>query len=135
MANRKSKEAPPSIDEWLREAKAAPGALQEGMFLIHNGVVRETSKARVRQGLDDGSIVKGIDFSYDIAKIDTTISETRKMDGIFSVRVWLNEGRLKPGEDIMYVLVGGDIRSHVVDAFQFLVEKIKSECVTERELK
>ncbi len=135
MANRKSKEAPPSIDEWLREAKAVPGALQEGMFLIHNGVVRETSKARVRQGLDDGSIVKGIDFSYDMAKIDTAISETRKMDGIFSVRVWLNEGRLKPGEDIMYVLVGGDIRSHVVDAFQFLVEKIKSECVTERELK
>ena len=31
----------------------------------------------------------------------------------------------------MYVLIGGDIRPHVIDALQFLVEKIKTECVTE----
>ncbi len=35
----------------------------------------------------------------------------------------------------VYVLIGGDIRPHVVDALQFLVEKIKSECVTEIEQK
>ncbi len=45
------------------------------------------------------------------------------------------EGQLKIGDDIMYVLIGGDIRPHVVDALQFLVEKIKTECVTEIEQK
>ena len=35
----------------------------------------------------------------------------------------------------MYVLIGGDIRPHVIDALQFLVEKIKSECVIEIEQK
>ncbi len=124
-----------SADEWLKEAKADPVALKAGMFLIHNGVVRQTPKAKVRQGLDDGSLVKGMDFSYDAVKVDEAIAETYKMDGICHVKVWLNEGRLGIGDDIMYVLIGGDIRPHVVAALQFLVEKIKSECVTEIELR
>ena len=135
MSNGKMKKPSPSIDEWLKEAKTDPAALQEGMFLAHNGVVRQTPKAKVRQGIDDGSTVKGMEFSYDAAKVDVAIAETYKMDGIFHVRVWINEGMLELGDDIMYVLIGGDIRPHVVDALQFLVEKIKSECVTEIEQK
>ncbi len=133
MVDKKAKKMPPSIDEWLREAKADPAALQEGMFLVHNGVVRQTPKARVRQGVDDGSVVKGMEFAYDEAKVNMAVAETRKMSGIFHVRVWLNEGQLETGDDIMYALVGGDIRPHVIDALQFLVEKIKNECVTEIE--
>ncbi|MBP1924437.1 molybdopterin synthase catalytic subunit [Sedimentibacter acidaminivorans] len=129
------KKQSPSIDEWLKEAKNDPVSLQEGMFLVHNGVVRQSPKAKVRQGIDDGSLVKGMEFVYDASKVDVFIEETYKMDGIFHVRVWLNEGYLKLGDDIMYVLIGGDIRPHVVDALQFLVGKIKSECVTEIEQK
>ncbi|MCD7767257.1 MAG: molybdopterin biosynthesis protein, partial [Oscillospiraceae bacterium] len=50
------------------------------------------------------------------------------------IRIWVNEGTLAVGDDIMYVLIGGDIRPHVVDALQFLVGKLKNECVVEREL-
>lgn len=135
MINEKMKKQSPSIDKWLKEAKDDPAASQEGMFLVHNGIVRQTPRARVRQGIDDGSMVKGMEFSYDVAKVEAAIAETKKMDGIFCVRVWLNEGQLELGDDIMYVLIGGDIRPHVVDALQFLVEKIKSECVTEIEQK
>jgi len=105
------------------------------MFLVHNGVVRQTPKAQVRQGIDDGSRVKGMEFSYDAGKVEAAIAETHLMPGIFHVRVWLNEGLLQVGDDIMFVLIGGDIRPHVVDALQFLVEKIKTQCVTEIELK
>lgn len=135
MTNGKMKKVSPSIDEWLKEAKAHPAALQTGMFLVHNGVVRETPKAQVRQGVDDGSRVTGMEFTYDAAKVDAAIAETYKMEGIFHIRVWLNEGRLNLGDDIMYVLIGGDIRPHVIDALQFLVGKIKNECVTEIEQK
>ena len=45
-----TKAIPPSIDQWMREAKAAPGAEKSGMYLVHNGVVRATAKARVREG-------------------------------------------------------------------------------------
>lgn len=135
MINEKMKKLSPSMDEWLKEAKTDPAALQEGMFLVHNGVVRQTPKAKVRQGIDDDSMVTGMEFAYDAAKVDGAIAETYKMEGIFYVRVWLNEGHLELGDDIMYVLIGGDIRPHVVDALQFLVEKIKSECVSEIEQK
>ena len=135
MDTGKIKKLLPSIDEWLREAKDDPKALKVGMFLVHNGVVRQTPKAMVRQGIDDGSQVTGMEFSYDAEKVDRVISETLKMEGIFHVRVWLNEGLLELGDDIMVVLVGGDIRPHVIDALQFLVHKIKNECVVEIERK
>lgn len=134
MADNMGKAAP-SIDAWLREAKANPAASKVGMFLVHNGVVRQTPKAKVRQGVDDGSLVTGMEFSYDQAGVEAVIAETYRMDGIFYIRVWLNKGRLEVGDDIMLVLIGGDIRPHVVDALQFLVEKIKTECVTEIEKK
>lgn len=135
MSSEKSKKPSPSMDQWLKEAKADPAALNVGMFLVHNGVVRQTPKAKVRQGIDDGSTVKGMYFSYDEEKVEQAIAETKKRDGIYYVRVWLNEGELELGDDIMYVLIGGDIRPNVVDGLQFLVEKIKTECVTEIEQK
>ncbi|WP_028828472.1 molybdenum cofactor biosynthesis protein MoaE [Proteocatella sphenisci] len=125
----------PSIEDWLKEAKSAETSLQEGMYLIHNGVVRQTPKARVRQGIDDGTVVTGMEFSYESQKIEAAIAETYRMKGIFHVRVWLNEGTLNVGDDIMYILIGGDIRPHVIDALQFLVERIKTQCVTEIEKK
>ncbi|MGD9475612.1 MAG: molybdenum cofactor biosynthesis protein MoaE [Eubacteriaceae bacterium] len=125
----------PSVDEWLKAAKKDESALQEGMYLVHNGTVRQTPKAQVRQGLDDGSKVKGMHFSYDQEKVEAAIRKTFELDGIFHVRVWLNQGELALGDDIMLVLIGGDIRPHVIDGLQFLVETIKSTCVTEIEKK
>ena len=57
----------------------------------------------------------------------------KALPGIFFVRVWLNEGELKVGDDIMLVLIGGDIRPHVIDALQSLVGEIKNRCVSETE--
>ncbi len=135
MTSVKTRKVSPSIDAWLKEAKAHPAALQAGMILVHNGVVRQTPKAQVREGINDGSLVKGMEFAYDAAKVDAAIAETYKLAGIFYIKVWLNEGQLDLGDDIMYVLIAGDIRPHVVDALQFLVQKIKTECVTEIEQK
>lgn len=124
----------PSMDAWMKEAKADPNAEKVGMYLIHNGVVRRTAKAQVRQGDKDTSPVTGMLFSYDKEKLEAAIAAAWHMDGIYYVRVWLNEGILQTSDDIMYVLIGGDIRPHVVDALQSLVGTIKSECVTETEL-
>lgn len=127
------KKESPSMDLWLREAKEAPEADQIGMYLTHNGVVRKTAKARVRLG-KDAADVEGMYFSYDAKKVKEAEEETLKLEGIYYVRTWLNEGELGVGDDIMYVLIGGDIRPHVVEALQFLVGRIKNECVTESEI-
>ena len=134
MNSQKAPKSPPSMDQWLKEAKADPDAARQGMYVVHNGVVRRTTKAKARLGVEDGLEVEGLDFSYDAGRVETAIAETYRLDGIFHVRVWLNQGRLKVGDDIMYVLVGGDIRPRVIDALQFLVEKLKTECVTETEI-
>ena len=123
----------PSIDEWLKEAKADPSAAKIGMYLTHNGIVRQTAKAKVRAGAENTQPVTGMYFSYDADKVHAAIEETYKLDGIYYIKTWLNEGELNVGDDIMYVLIGGDIRPHVVDALQFLVGKIKNECVIEKE--
>ena len=124
----------PSIDAWLREAKAHESAPLCGMYLTHNGTVRQTAKAKVRYGAEDTQEVTGMIFSYDREKVDAAVADTYKMDGIYYIKVWLNEGRLEMGDDIMYVLIGGDIRPRVVDALQYLVGRVKNECVVETEL-
>lgn len=128
------KKESPSMDLWLKEAKADPAAEKCGMFLTHNGVVRRTAKAKVRLGDETAPQVTGMHFGYDKEKMAAAIEEAKKLEGIYYVRVWLNEGELTVGDDIMYVLIGGDIRPHVVDGLQFLVGKIKTECVEETEL-
>ena len=128
------KKETPSVDQWLKEAKADPAAADCGMFLVHNGVVRRSAKAKVRQGAENTKPVRGMLFGYDGEKASNAIEEARRMDGIRYVRVWLAEGELQLGDDIMLVLVGGDIRPHVIDALQSLVGKLKNECVTEQEI-
>ncbi len=129
-----NKSIPPSIDAWLKEAKADPSAEKIGMYLTHNGVVRRTAKAKVRQGDENAADITKMEFSYDEEKLNAAIEDAYKMDGIYYIRTWLNSGVLEVGDDIMYVLIGGDIRPHVVDALQALVGKIKNECVIEKEI-
>ena len=124
----------PSVDQWLKEAKADESAPRCGMYLTHNGTVRDLPKKLVRQGIDDGTKVVGMNFSYDEAGVEAARQEALQMPGIEYVRVWLNEGSLQVGDDIMYVLIGGDIRPNVVDCLQALVGKIKNEMVSEVEI-
>lgn len=124
----------PSMDEWMREAKADVKAQECGMYLFHNGVVRRSAKAKVRQGDENASDVTGMEFAFDSEKVNTAVEKARQMPGIGYVRVWLNEGYLEVGDDIMLVLIGGDIRPRVIDALQTLVGELKNNCVAEKEL-
>lgn len=123
----------PSLDDWLAEAKALPDADRCGMYLTHTGVVRASAKATVREGASDTPPVRGMHFSCDTSKLAAVVAEAKTLPGIYHVRVWLAEGELAVGDDIMRVLIGGDIRPHVVNALDHLVGRIKNECVHEEE--
>ncbi|MDI6712778.1 MAG: molybdenum cofactor biosynthesis protein MoaE [Anaerosomatales bacterium] len=116
----------PSLDAWLDEAKRSCDLSATGMFLVHNGVVRGTSRS--------GEIVSGMDLAVDRVRLDEIVESARLMEGVTYVRAWVNEGRLEVGDDIMYVVVAGDIREHVFEALQALVKMIKSQVVREFEL-
>lgn len=124
----------PSIEQWLREAKNGAEAPRCGMYLVHNGTVRADARDMVRSGAEGTLPVKSMRFSYNADRVEEAKKKALEMPGIHCVRVWLNEGELSVGDDIMYVLVGGDIRPHVVDALQSLVDELKGNCVTEEEI-
>ena len=123
----------PSMDQWLAEAKASENAARCGMFLTHNGVVRATAKAQVRAGEEKPPVAQ-VDFSYDAEGLEAAIAEALTWDGVYYVKVWLNEGVCEVGQSLMYVLIGADIRPRCIDALQRLVGHIKNDLVVEREI-
>ena len=124
----------PSMDQWLKEAKADPKAAQCGMFLCHNDVVRITPKKQVREGVEGIGDVAQVDFSYDAEGVAAAEAEALTWPGVYYVRTWLNEGALNVGDSIMYVMIGADIRPRCIDALQKLVGKIKNDLVVEKEI-
>lgn len=124
----------PSIDQWLAEAKQDPQAAQCGMYLTHNGVVRATPKAQVREGIEGLPEVSCVEFSYDADGLEQAVEEAKTWPGVYYVRVWLNEGRVNVGDSLMYVLIGADIRPNCIDALQRLVGHIKNDLVVEKEV-
>ncbi len=124
----------PNIAQWLAEAKTAPEAELCGMYLTHNGVVRATPKAQVRQGVKGLAPVARVDFSWDADMLEAAVAEAKTWPGVHYVRVWLNEGPVEVGGSLMYVLIGADIRPNCIAALEKLVEHIKKDIVVEREV-
>jgi molybdopterin synthase catalytic subunit len=113
------------VEQWIAEVKKGSDFRDLGMILIHNGIVRGISK--------DGKSVKGMNLSYDREKLNFLIDEFKKKDGIVAIRAWVNEGLLKVGDDIIYVLVAGRLRKNVLPTLKDFVSKIKKEVVCEEE--
>ncbi|WP_239393411.1 molybdenum cofactor biosynthesis protein MoaE [Desulfurella amilsii] len=116
----------PSIDEIVKKIKQKSNPENLGMILIHNGIVRKTSK-------DGSKIVKEMLLSYDKELLDKKIEELKDLPGIVEVLAFINEGRLKVGDDIMLVVVAGDRRSNVLKPFEDFIEFIKKNIVREQE--
>ncbi len=114
------------IDGWIKDIKGRCDSQSIGMFLVHNGVVRATSK--------QGEPVTGMKLTYDKAGLSVCVDEMKRRDGIAEIRVWINEGTLMVGDDIMYVLVAGRFRTDVLPVLQELLTKIKKDIVREEEL-
>jgi molybdopterin synthase catalytic subunit len=114
------------IEEWLKETKEKSDFKDLGMILVHNGIVRATSK--------DGRSVKGMHLSYDKKKLASLIDELRRKDGIVEIKAWINEGDLNVGDNIMYAFVAGRFRTIVIPVLEELVARIKQEIVSEKEI-
>ena len=114
------------IDRWLEEVKQMADHEELGMILVHNGIVRGASKL--------GKPVRGMKLSYDQKKLNWVIPTFQQRPGIVEVKVWINAGDLKVGDNIMLLLVAGRFRTHVLPVFEELLSLIKNEIVTETEI-
>jgi molybdopterin synthase catalytic subunit len=114
------------IEQWLAEVKQKADPEGLGMVLIHNGIVRGTSKK--------GKPVRGMNLSYDQVKLARLVQKQKQQGGILDIKVWINSGNLQVGDDIMVLLVAGRFRTDVLPVFEHLLSAIKQEIVTEREV-
>ena len=116
------------ISKTIQQLKAEPGFTDNvGMVLVHNGVVRGWSRA-------DRQKVDSIKIEPDTAKLETIRRELEGRPGIFRIVAHANSGLMKPGDDVLFLIVAGDIRENVKAAFAELLDRIKAEAVFKQEV-
>jgi len=114
-----------SLTELVEIVKKHPDFGKVGMMLCHNGVVRATSR--------DGSAVSEVTVRVDWKRLESVLLEIKAMPGIVEVLAHVNEGTLKVGEDVMYVVVAGDFRENVFSAMIAAVNRIKADVTSKTE--
>jgi molybdopterin synthase catalytic subunit len=114
------------IEAWIKEIKKNCNPDVLGMILVHNGIVRATAK--------DGKPVKAMKLSYDKDMLQDVMEKYKAEAGIAEIKVWINQGELQIGDDIMNVCVAGRFRTDILPVFQELLTIIKNEIVREEEV-
>jgi molybdopterin synthase catalytic subunit len=114
------------VDKWLDEIKQRANPEDLGMIMVHNGIVRGTSKS--------GRPVQGMKLSYDQKRLNSVIPIFKQRTGVVEVKVWINSGNLKVGDNIMFLLVAGRFKTDILPVFEELLSLIKNEIVTEEEV-
>jgi molybdopterin synthase catalytic subunit len=108
-----------SLTQLIERIKQHPDYPKVGMILCHNGVVRATSR--------DGRQVSGLRIVVDQGKLRQVIDTHKRREGIVEILVHINSDvDLKVGEDVMYIVVAGDIRENVISALQDTLNTIKT---------
>lgn len=112
--------------EMMEQVKAHPRYREAGMILSHTGVVRSTAR--------DGRPVRELTVRADHARLAEIIDEMKKRPGIVEVLVELNEGKLLVGQEVMYVVVAGDIRENCFPVLMDTVNAIKRDVTKKTEI-
>jgi molybdopterin synthase catalytic subunit len=116
------------ISKTIKELKKRPEFIDNvGMILIHNGVVRNWS----RKGR---TAVTALEVTPDALKIEALRQEYLHREGIFDIIVEAYTGTFQPGDDLLYIIVAGDIRENIKPVLAELLDRIKSEAVTKKEI-
>ena len=113
------------LNRMIETTKANPNFHKAGMIASHLGIVRSFSRI--------GKAVSGIDVEFDNERIDEIIKDIKSRPGIVDILIETNSGHLEVGDDIVAVVVAGDIRDRVFPALIDAVDRVKSEASTKKE--
>lgn len=116
------------ISKTIRELKEKPGFKDNvGMILTHNGVVRNWSRK-------DRQTVTKLQVTPDLALIESIKKEYLKSEGIFDIIIETHSGIFEPGDDLLFIVVAGDIRENIKPVLSDLLDRIKAEAITKKEI-
>ncbi len=106
--------------------KKKPGFVENvGMVLAHNGMVRGRSR--------DGQPVKSLLVKTNYARIQELQKKYSQEPGIFEIAVEAKQGNFLPGEDLLFIVVAGDIRPNVKRVLAEFLEDVKTTCFEKKE--
>ncbi|MBC8199629.1 MAG: molybdenum cofactor biosynthesis protein MoaE [Desulfobacteraceae bacterium] len=115
-----------NLNNLIDAVKKHPDYDKVGMILCHNGVVRGTSR--------DGRQVSGLRIAVDHEKLRNVIKENKKRKGIIEILIEIAENKdLSVGDDVMFLVVAGDIRDNVIEALKETLNDIKTTVTTKTE--
>lgn len=121
-------EIPPvSLETLLKKVKSSPNISKAGMILCHNGIVRDFSRAGDRT-------VRQLSVRVDAVAVNDLKKWALSQPGMVAVEIEAMEGEFKVGDDLMFVVLAGDIRENVFAVMRELIERIKTTCVSKKEL-
>jgi len=107
------------LTDIVNTMKQNPDFSKAGMLLCHNGVVRATSR--------DGRNVSGLRVSVNHARLDAILETHRRRPGIVDIQVDIAEGKdLSVGDDVMLLVVAGDVRENVIHVLEETLNAIKT---------
>lgn len=108
-----------TIKKLMEQIKRRPDYDRVGMILVHNGVVRGTSR--------DGRPVRGLRVAVDEENLARVIDAHASRPGIVDIAVEIYSDRdLVVGDDVMVLVVAGDIRENVIRTLHDTLDAIKS---------
>jgi molybdopterin synthase catalytic subunit len=107
----------------ISAVKAHPNISKAGMILCHNGIVRGSDRT-------GGKRLSALKVVVKRSEIDRIRSWAESQTGIVAVAINALEGEFQVGDDVLYVVVAGDIREHVFSVMREAVERIKAEGVS-----
>ncbi|MEA1969097.1 MAG: molybdenum cofactor biosynthesis protein MoaE [Thermodesulfobacteriota bacterium] len=108
-----------NIEAMIQKVKEHPDYGKVGMILCHNGVVRQTTR--------EGEEVTGLKVTVDHEKLNRLIIRQKEKKGIIEIFVEIADNqRLKVGDDIMQIVVAGDIRDNVIETLSETLNKVKA---------
>jgi len=115
------------ISKAIAELKKRPDFTDNvGMILIHNGVVRSWSR-------QDHAGVSGLETKVDHELIEQLRQEYIKKPGIYEILIETESGRYQPGDDLLFIIVAGDLREHIKPVLSELLDRVKAEAITKKE--
>ena len=114
------------LEQLIERIKQHPDYHQAGMILAHNGVVRQTSR--------DGRKVTGLRVAVDRNKLDNILAIKKEIPGIIEILVEIFDKQdLEVGDDVMFLVVAGDIRETVIATLKETLDEIKSTVTSKTE--
>jgi molybdopterin synthase catalytic subunit len=107
------------ITRLIDTIKKHPDYDKAGMILCHNGVVRSTSR--------NGRKVTGLKVNVNHEKLKRVIDHYKNKPGIVEILVEIADNQdLCIGDDVMLLVVAGDIRENVILALSDTLDAIKT---------